>query len=367
MKKVMAKLRALGQKVMAKVIAIPKNHPKFWEGVTKVGHGVAKIGVFIKKIGYVLTHNKVLNTTTHHVVVLGKIKFKITNKRREALLGLSFIFIWIVGYSIFTLYPVFNSLYLSFFKVRLDAEGIQSTFVNFDNFKAAFISDPYFVEILIEYVLEMILNVPVVIVFALIIAMLINQDVKGKGVWRTIFFLPVIISTGPVISELMQQGATTLPSIENYDFVQLVLDNVSEAIANPIQALFDTILLVLWFAGIQILILLAGLQKIDRSIYEASMIDGASPWESFWKITLPSIMPLISVTIVYTVVSMSVFSLNSVVVYIQDKMLAESTVGTLTTGYGYSAALSWIYFLVMALLILIFIGLINIRRRGRHS
>ncbi len=367
MKKVMAKLRALGQKVIAWFVDIPENYPKVWDKVKVVGKGLSTTGRFFRKVGHFMTHNKVLNTTTHHVVVFGFLKFRITNKRREAVLGLSFILIWIIGYSIFTLYPVFNSLYLSFFKVRLDADGIQTTLVGINNFKAAFISDPYFVEILIEYVLEMILNVPVVIVFALIIAMLINQDVKGKGVWRTIFFLPVIISTGPVISELMNQGATTLPSIENYDFVQLILDNIGEAIANPIQALFDTILLVLWFAGIQILILLAGLQKIDRSIYEASMIDGASPWESFWKITLPSIMPLISVTIVYTVVSMSVFSLNEVIIYIRDKMLAESTVGTLTTGYGYSAALSWIYFVVMALLILIFIGLINIRRRGRHS
>jgi ABC-type sugar transport system permease subunit len=250
--------------------------------------------------------------------------------------------------------------------VRLDGADLQTAFVGIDNFKAAFIQDPYFVEIIIEYVLEMILNVPVVLVFALIIAMLINQDIKGKGVWRTIFFLPVIISSGPVIAELMNQGATTLPSIENYDAVTLVLENIGEFIANPIQSLFDTILLVLWFAGIQILILLAGLQKIDKAVYEASMIDGASPWETFWKITLPSIMPLITVSIVYTVVSMSVFSLNEVIIYIRNVMLGESTVGTLTTGYGYSAALSWLYFIIMTLLILLFVGLINIRK-GRRS
>ncbi len=95
------------------------------------------------------------------------------------------------------------------------------------------------------------------------------------------------------------------------------------------------------------------------------MIDGASPWESFWKITLPSIMPLISVTVIYTVVSMSVFSLNPVIDYIRTKMIAESTEGVLTNGYGYSAALSWIYFLTMSLIILIIVGLLNIKRRSR--
>ncbi|MBI9009444.1 MAG: sugar ABC transporter permease [Tenericutes bacterium] len=294
------------------------------------------------------------------------LKFKVTNKRRTAATGFAFIFLWIVGYLVFSLYPVFYSLYLSFFKVRLDGANIQMTFQAINNFKAAFAQDPYFVEILVEYVMNTLINVPVVLVFALIIAMLINQDVKGKGVWRTIFFLPVIISSGPIIGELINQGATTLPSINNYDLVSLILNNVGEFIADPIQNLLETILLVLWFSGIQILIILAGLQKIDKAIYEASMIDGASPWESFWKITLPSIMPLISVSVVYTVVSMSVFSLNEVIIYIKNVMLGESTVGTLTTGYGYSAALSWIYFVVMVLIIGLYVGLLNVKRRSRR-
>ncbi|MCF7925792.1 MAG: sugar ABC transporter permease, partial [Candidatus Izimaplasma sp.] len=332
MKRLKVKLQQLLTTMKTTIRHIPENHPKVWHVVLSIKKGFDVVVAGLKKVIYALTHNVVLNTTTHHVIILKIIKFKITNKRREAVLGISFILIWIIGYSIFTIYPVFNSLYLSFHKVKLASDGIKLDPVGIDNFKAAFISDPYFVEIIVEYALKMLLNVPVVIVFALIIAMLINQDIKGKGIWRTIFFLPVIISTGPVISELMNQGATTLPSIENYDFLTLILNNIGEFIASPIQSLFDTILLVLWFAGIQILILLAGLQKIDRSIYEASMIDGASPWESFWKITLPSIMPLISVTIVYTVVSMSVFSLNEVIVYIRDKMFLPSTEGTLTTG-----------------------------------
>ena len=337
-----------------------KNIKEFF---AKVFH---KIGDVLDKVTHFLGHNWVFRGDHEYWTFFGKLKVRVTNKRRQAVIGLSFIFIWIVGYLIFALYPMVYSLYLSFFKVRLAGADINMTFEGINNYKAAFLYDPYFVEILIEYVVEMILNVPITIVFALIIAMLINQDIKGKGAWRTVFFLPVIITTGPVINELMVQGATTLPSIQEYQIIDMVLDNLNSALANPIQALFDTILLVLWFTGIQILIFLAGLQKIDRSIYEASMIDGAGPWESFWKITLPSIMPLVSVVIIYTVVSMSVFGLNEVIVYIRNVMLGESTVGTLTTGYGYSAALAWIYFLVMVLLILIFVGAVNIRRRSRR-
>jgi len=317
-----------------------------------------KVDAFLNR----LTHNKVIHFSFTHLTLFNRFKIKITNQRRQSSLGYLFILLWIVGFVIFAAYPVFYSLYLTLFKVRLDAGSLQLAWVGLGNYQAAFLQDPYFIEILINYLLRMVLNLPVTLVFALIIAMLINQDVKGKGIWRTIFFLPVIISSGPVIGELMNQGATTLPSIQQYGFIRFIVDNVGAFLANPIEALFSQILLVLWFAGIQILILLAGLQKIDKEIYEASMIDGASPWESFWKITLPSIMPLILVTVVYTVVSMSVFSLNEVIIYIRNIMLSEST-PAITTGYGYSATLAWIYFLAMSLMIGLFVGALSIRRK----
>ena len=324
------------------------------------------VGTYLAKAGHALTHNALLHVSHSHVTFFKKAKMKITTKRRDGFLGYMFIGIWIIGFLVFSLYPVFYSLYLSFFKVTLDGADIKLRYLGFENYSAAFLSDPYFVEILIEYVFEILLNVPVVIVFSIVIAMLINQDIKGKGIWRTVFFLPVIITSGPVISELMAQGATTLPSIQDYDILTLILNNVGEIIADPIQALFDTILLVLWFAGIQILIMLAGLQRIDRSVYEAAMIDGAGPWESFWKVTLPSLLPLISVSVIYSVVAMSVFSLNEVIIYIRNVMLGESFTTNITSGYGYSAAIAWIYFVVMSVIILLFIGLLNGRRRGRR-
>ncbi len=320
------------------------------------------LGRHLSKLAHRLTHNKVLFVEHNRWLFFNRFSLKITYRRREATLGYLFILLWIIGYLIFALYPIFYSLYLSFFNVRLDGASINLTFVGIGNYRAAFLEDPFFVEILVNYILRMLLNVPVTIVFALIIAMLINQDVKGKGVWRTIFFLPVIISSGPVIGELMNQGATTLPTLEEFSFVQLVLNNLSDFFANPIQTLFDQILLVLWFAGIQILILLAGLQKINREVYEAAQIDGASPWEAFWKITLPSIMPLVNVVIIYTIVSMSVFSLNDVIIYIRGIMLGLST-PALTTGYGYSATLAWIFFLSMSLIILLFVGMVSLRFR----
>ncbi|WP_312032013.1 carbohydrate ABC transporter permease [Hujiaoplasma nucleasis] len=353
MTKFIDKMKSLLKKVKVFFVKVYLNVKNFYKNI---------IAKNVSKFFSIITHNKVLNMSYTEIILFNKFKIKRTNKRRAAFIGLSFIFLWIVGYLIFSFYPVFYSFFLSLHKVKLDGSDIQTQFKWFNNYRAAFLSDPYFVEILINYALSMILNVPVTIVFALIIALLINQDIRGKGVWKTIFFLPVIIASGPVIRELMAQGATTLPSIDEYGFIEMVVNNVGEFLARPIQALFDQILYVLWFAGIQILIFLAGLQKIDKSIYEASMIDGASPWESFWKITLPSIKPLITISVIYTVVSMSVFSLNEVIVYIQGKMFATIT-DALTNGYGYVATLAWVYFIVMALIILIFVGVLNIRGR----
>ncbi|WP_343089478.1 hypothetical protein, partial [Methanocalculus natronophilus] len=87
------------------------------------------------------------------------LKQKITNKRREHLVGFAFIFVWIVGYAIFTLYPVFYSLYLSFFKVRMDGGNLNLDFEGINNYRAVFLSDPYFVSILGEYAVEMVINV----------------------------------------------------------------------------------------------------------------------------------------------------------------------------------------------------------------
>jgi ABC-type sugar transport system permease subunit len=114
-------------------------------------------------------------------------------------------------------------------------------------------------------------------------------------------------------------------------------------------------LLILWYAGIPILIYLAGLQKIDPSLYEAASMDGASPWMRFWKITLPSLMPFTGISIVYVVVSMSLFvEPGGLLDLTRTHMLVGAPDSAFWFGYGYAAAMAWIYFILMVLLILIF-------------
>ena len=267
-----------------------------------------------------------------------------------------FIAPWIVGYAVFTLWPMAYSLYLSFHNVRVTPRGIRTAAVGWDNYRYAFLTDTQFVEELVLYLGDMVLHVPIIIVFSLIIALLINQKIKGKGFFRTIFFLPVVIMSGPVISELMAMGAATIPSIEKYALFNLIQSNLPAVLAVPISFLFDQIIMVLWFSGVQILIFLAGLQKIDGSIMEAARVDGASPWEAFWKITLPAVQPMIVVNVVYTIVSLSTFSLNKIILLIRTNMFSTFT------GYGYSTALAWVYFAVISILLLLSAGLMTARK-----
>jgi ABC-type sugar transport system permease subunit len=132
-----------------------------------------------------------------------------------------------------------------------------------------------------------------------------------------------------------------------------------DLIADLLTFLLTSFITILWFSGVQMLIFLAGLQKLDASMYEAASIDGASRWESFWKLTLPSLNGMIVVNIVYTVITQSVFSLNPVIQLIQKAMFDPAH------GMGYSAAMAWMYFVVLLLLLGLFVWIAKTRETAR--
>src|SRR5690554_426946 len=322
-----------------------------WEFIIKIW-GYITLG--LSKVGHILTNNFIIRSEGTNLILFSKFKFKVTRKRRQAVYGLIFILPWIIGYILFSLYPVIHSLSLSFTRSFYNINtGMQSTSVGFNNYLNIF-RNQTLLPLYVNYLTKMVIAVPLIIVFSLIIALLINQPIKGKGIWRMIFFLPVIISSGPILNELVNQGATTLPTFEDSEFVASLLVNFSPWMATAIESILSQLLLVLWYAGVPILIFLASLQKIDKSIYEASAIDGASPWDNFWKITLPSIKPFISVNIIYVVVSMSMFAEQGGILEIaRNHMLYGTQESTVLFGYGYSAAISWLYFILMVIIILV--------------
>jgi ABC-type sugar transport system permease subunit len=265
---------------------------------------------------------------------------------RNDLIAYSFIGVWIFGFAVFMAFPLVASLVFSLSNVSVLGTGLEVKPSGFKNFIAIFeIEDGFvFLEKLADFLVELLFRLPIIIVFSIIIAVLLNRKFRGRALFRSIFFLPVIISSGPVINELISQGAGGTNIINSYGFISIIEESLNPTLAKPLVALFSEIIIVFWFSGVQILIILAGLQKIDRSIYEAASVDGAGPWEKFWKITLPALSNLIFVNIIYTVVLLATFSENEVIQHIRGSM---NKIDQNYSYYGIASAMAWIYFIVI--------------------
>lgn len=283
-------------------------------------------------------------------------KLKLSTK--ETITGLIFISPWLIGFIIFTVYPLIQSFWFSFNTVRPTAEGLMITFVGLDNYKNLFLGDVTFSDILINYSLQIVVYVPVIIVFSLFVALLLNQKIKGQSFFRTVFFLPVIITSGAIMKTLLEQGAATFEGLTKIASNPLLRENLPPVLFSLLEFLLNSFIMILWFSGVQILIFLAGLQKLDKSMYEAAKIDGASKWQLLWKLTLPILTPLITVNIIYTVVTVSTYSINPVIDKIQTDMYRPEL------GLGYAAAESWIYFGVIVFIILVML-LLSVNRKSK--
>ncbi|WP_197724338.1 carbohydrate ABC transporter permease [Haploplasma axanthum] len=314
----------------------------------------------MKKIKRFLTNNWLIKVNKNDIVFFNKFKYLLTNKRRNAFQGYMFVGVWIIGFLLFAAYPLISSLIYSFEKVSITgSDGIVTNFIGFSNYVRIFTQDLEFLRHLQEFFLELILYVPVILIISMIIAMMLNQKIKLRGFFRSIYFLPVVIASGPVINELLSQGAGSIPLIEEIGLTEAISSILPAFLSKPIASLFTQMIMILWFSGVQIVLFLAGLQKVGNEIYEAADIDGASSWEKFWKITLPSLKSIIFVSAIYTVVMLATFSNNQIVKYIQSSGVMFNT----DKGFGYSSALAWIYFIM----IIIVLGFIAFLLRGKKD
>ncbi|TLS51870.1 sugar ABC transporter permease [Paenibacillus antri] len=255
--------------------------------------------------------------------------------------GSLFIAPWVVGFFVFMAFPIFYSLYMSFHRVQVLATGIEANFVGFDLYKSIlFENGSVLYNDLIPFLSEAVIMLPIIIIFSLLIAIILNQRFPGRLAFRMIFFLPVIFTTGRVILEFIAQGEGGLDFLSRYNVNSFIATRLPELWANAIITVLESFILILWYSGVQILLFLAGRQTIPSSIYEASRIDGANPWETFWKITLPGMIPFIFLNLIYTVVDLFTFPTNPIIAKVNS------------SNYGLSSALAWIYFMI----ILAFLG-----------
>ena len=274
---------------------------------------------------------------------------RLTLHSRKALIGSIFVLPWIVGFLIFTLYPIAYSVSLSLNEVAMSTEtGIQLTWRGFDFYYEALQVDTTFVTTLGNNMLFICCATPIILVFSLIIAILLNKHFPGRTFFRVLFFLPVIIMSGSVIQKLL--GSYSMNFATMSETIYNFLRTLPEFLRKPIFFALENLVLILWYSGVQILLFLAALQKVGGSLYEAAEIDGAGAWQKFWKITLPHVKPMILLNAIYTVMEIANSATNAVTGKISEHMFEVNR------PFSFSAAMSWIYFLaVCGLLVLIVI------------
>lgn len=280
----------------------------------------------------------------------------LTLKTKEKIMGIMFMLPWILGLLVFSLYPLFYSIWLSLSNVEFSSAGISTDFVGIKWYKELFTEDPNFVTNMIDTVKSIVFSAPMIIVASIILALLLNKALPGRAIFRALYFFPVIIISGPVMSKLINNQATAIIHPDQYS-IYTVIANMPDIVSVPLTYIFDNIVIILWYSGVQMLIILTGLQKIGDSIYEAASIDGAGSWEKFWKITLPYLRPMILVSAAYTVVDLASMPTTPIHTYV------EKNVTNILKPYSYSSAISWIY----ALAILAILGIVFFILRERRT
>ncbi len=283
-------------------------------------------------------------------------KPELTMHGRKALTGFAFLLPWLIGFLLFTVYPIGLSVWLSLNEVAISStEGMQFAWRGFDYYYEALRVDTTFLTTLGSNVLFICCATPIILVFSLIIAILLNKEFRGRTFFRVLFFFPVIIMSGSVIQELL--GSYSIDFATMSDTVYSFLTALPSVLQKPIFFALENLVLILWFSGVQILLFLASLQKVGPALYEAADIDGAGAWEKFWKITLPHVKPMILLNAVYTVMEIANYSGNQVISKI------SSHIFEVNRPFSFSAAMSWIYFLVVCAILGLIVLLFNGRKK----
>ncbi len=287
--------------------------------------------------------------------------------RRKARAGWFFILPFLIGFVIIYLPMIIESITLSFGTYE---SGGSIQLVGWANYNYALTKDTAFTQTLKDALLQMAFDIPAIIIFSLFMAVMLNQKMAGRGVFRAIFFIPVILSTGlmeniaaaNLNADVMEQGmddgsgeSSADQLVSSMDLERLFSNmKVGTGIVEYVSKAISNIFGIVNRSGVQMLIFLASLQSISPAIYESSKIDGATAWETFWKITFPMITPMILVNSVYTIIDSFTMQSNVVMKYIND------VEDQLTTGaQGVMTAMAWVYFLIVIAIVAIIASVIS--------
>ena len=291
---------------------------------------------------------------------------------KKARAGWIFVLPFILGFVLIYIPIIFDSIKYSFNEIDiLVGGGYKLEWVGWKNYSDALLVDTSYVTTLVSGLKQLIMDIPCIVLFSLFIAIILNQKIAGRAAFRAIFFIPVILSTGLIadidaqnsLSSYMSDSSgiddgsgqtSTASEIISVMDVERLFDNmmVGTEIVTYVVGMVNNIFNIVNRCGVQMLIFLSGLQSISPAIYESCSIDGASGWESFWKVTLPMVSPMILVNTIYTIIDAFTSQDNRVMSYI-------ASVYEQADGNVLSSAMSWMYFLIVILIIAAASGLLS--------
>lgn len=264
-----------------------------------------------------------------------------SSKRR--MYGRMFILPWEIGFVIFFLVPLVQSLTFVFSNVRIGEYNFQTAWTGLENINYVLFKSETYMDNLISALTSFTYSIPLVVALSLIVGVILNQKFKGRIVFRSIFFLPVIIATGVVmqyiqgdnVAAAMREGGA---AAGNGVDVTAILEGmhltpqITEFLVGFVNQIFD----LFWDCGVQIVLFISGLQSIPEQLYEVCRVEGANKWEEFWYVTFPMLSGTTLLVMIFTAIEIFTDSTNPVM---------RQGLGLLQqTEYSWSAAMLWVYF-----------------------
>lgn len=292
------------------------------------------------------------------------LKPRLTLRSKRAVWGWIFTAPFTIGFILFFLRPMIQSVTFAFNKLEITPFGFALHYVGTENFRYAFMVDPDFVRVFTETTARILVDIPAVIVFSFFAATLLHQKFRGRTLARVIFFLPVILTAGVIYkletTDILSQMRVFVPTEEGIisgtqAIIALMLRlQIPYSFTDYIVSAVIRIPDIINSSAIPILIFLSGLQGIPASLYECAKIEGATGWESFWKITFPLISPLFLTNIVYIIVNSFTAPGNGLVDLIYDTAWLRSN-------FGASVAMTLFYFGAIAVILIFVFAIISKR------
>ncbi len=283
-------------------------------------------------------------------------------KNRNRLWGFIFVSPWILGFLIFFLIPLFQSLFFSFSSVKISNHGIVTKFTGLKNFKYVLFENASYTDNLGEAITSFLYTLPIIIILSLCIAIVLNQKFKGRIFARALFFFPALMAGGMVMSimskNIMSAATIDASSSNTYfssavNFESIIMGlGLPKSITGIISRYMSSISTLVWNCGVQIILFISGLQSIPKQLYEVAKVEGATSWETFWFVTFPMLSNILIVTTVYTTIDLFTSTDNTIMTQTYNLLLEKQN-------YSDGSAMLWIYLLVIGIILAIVFFLLN--------